>query len=85
MKAIALILTASLLQSCAYYTLDLTLADGTHVTGKAVILNNSEDVQLTVDSEAFTASFGKVGTSGSDQAGIVSDVVTGAIGAAVGL
>ncbi len=68
MKTIALILIASMLQSCAYYSLDLTLSDGTHVTGKAVILNNSEDVQLAVESDAFTATFGKTGTDGTAQA-----------------
>jgi hypothetical protein len=70
---------------CAVYTIEIHLADGTSATGTAIVVNNSEDVQLTVESEAFTATFGKVGTDGAIQAETISNAVTGAIGAAVGL
>jgi hypothetical protein len=71
--------------ACAVYTIDIHLPDGTSATGTAIVVNNSEQVQLTVESEAFTATFGKVGTNGADQADSISNAVTGAIGAAVGL
>jgi hypothetical protein len=61
------------------------MPDGTSATGTAIVVNNSEQVQLTVESEAFTATFGKVGTDGAIQAETISNAVTGAIGAAVGL
>jgi len=81
MKLLAFLCATLLLTSCAVYTIDIKMADGTTANGKAIVVNNSEDVQLTVESEAFTASFGKVGTDGTVQTGIVSEV----IGAAVGL
>jgi len=67
------------LTSCAVYTIDIHLADGTSATGTAIVVNNSEDVQLTVESEAFTATFGKVGTDGAIQAETLSNVITGAL------
>lgn len=73
------------LTGCAVYTIDIHLADGTSATGTAIVLNNSEQVQLTVESEAFTAAFGKVGTNGAIQAETLSNVAAGALGAAVGL
>lgn len=65
--------------ACAVYTIDIQLADGTSATGTAIVVNNSEDVQLTVESEAFTATFGKVGTDGAIQAETLSNVITGAL------
>lgn len=70
----------STLTSCAVYTIDIQLADGTSATGTAIVVNNSEDVQLTVASEAFTATFGKTGTDGTAQLETVSDVIAGAVG-----
>jgi hypothetical protein len=67
------------LQGCAVYTIDIQLADGTSATGTAIVVNNSEDVQLTVASEAFTATFGKTGTDGTAQLETVSDVIGGAL------
>ena len=67
------------LQSCAVYTIDIHLADGTSATGTAIVVNNSEGVQLTVESEAFTATFGKIGTNGAAQAETLSNVAAGAL------
>jgi hypothetical protein len=61
------------------YTIEIHLADGTSATGTAIVVNNSEDVQLTVESDAFTATFGKVGTDGAIQAETLSNVITGAL------
>jgi hypothetical protein len=69
----------STLASCAVYTIDIHLADGTSATGKAIVVNNSDGVQLTVESEAFTATFGKVGTDGAIQAETLSNVISGAL------
>jgi len=64
---------------CAVYTIDIHLADGTSATGTAIVVNNSDGVQLTVESEAFTATFGKVGTDGAIQAETLSNVISGAL------
>lgn len=69
----------STLASCAVYTIDIHLADGTSATGTAIVVNNSDGVQLTVESEAFTATFGKVGTDGAIQAETLSNVISGAL------
>jgi len=74
-----------MMTSCAYYSINIEMADGTIAKGNAFVLNNSEDVQLTVESEAFTASFGKVGTDGTAQAQIITEAISGAVDAAVGL
>ncbi len=81
--ALSIILLA--MQGCAVYTIDIQMPDGTSATGTAIVVNNSEDVQLTVASEAFTATFGKTGTDGTAQLETVSDVVSGALGAGAGL
>ena len=67
------------LASCAVYTIDIHMPDGTSATGAAIVVNNSEDVQLTVESEAFTATFGKTGTDGTPHLETVSDVISGAL------
>jgi hypothetical protein len=80
-KALILAYTLLGLTGCAVYTIEIHLADGTSATGTAIVVNNSEDVRLTVESEAFTATFGKVGTDGAIQAETLSNVITGMSGA----
>ncbi len=76
---IILAYTLLALTGCAVYTIDIHLADGTSATGTAIVVNNSDGVQLTVESEAFTATFGKVGTDGAIQAETLSNVISGAL------
>ena len=77
--SIILAYTLLALTGCAVYTIDIHLADGTSATGTAIVVNNSDQVQLTVESEAFTATFGKVGTDGAIQAETLSNVISGAL------
>jgi hypothetical protein len=68
-------LVASLLSSCAYYSLQITTPDGLRVSGRAIVMNESEDVSLSVESETYTATFGKQGTDAGTTADLARDVV----------
>lgn len=69
---IILLCTLLLLNSCAYYSINIVTPDGTKAKGRAIVLNESDDVILEVNGENFTAKFGKQGTD----AGTVSELVS---------
>lgn len=75
MRYLAIILISALLPSCAYYSLQVTTPEGLEVSGRAVVLNESEDVSLTVESENYSATFGKQGTDAGTTADLARDVV----------
>lgn len=72
---ISLILVCALLSSCAYYSIQITTPDGTQVKGRAIVMNESEDVSLSVESETYSATFGKQGTDAGTTADLARDVV----------
>jgi hypothetical protein len=75
MRQTVLILACALLSSCAIYTLQITTPDGLQVTGRALVMNESEDVSLSVKSDTYVATFGKQGTEAGATAEMARDVV----------
>jgi len=75
MRSVALLLASCLLTSCAYCSLMITTPEGVQVTGRALVMNESEDVSLTVESETYSATFGKQGTDAGTTADLARDVV----------
>jgi hypothetical protein len=62
------------LSGCAMYRITVDAADGSKLSGVAVVANNSEDVALKVRSKDLTISFGKSGTDGEVQAATLTDL-----------
>ena len=75
MRKVILIAICLVLSNCAYYSLAITTPDGLEVSGRAVVMNESDDVSLSVKSDEYTATFGKQGTDSQTTADLVRDVV----------
>lgn len=75
MRTVSLILIGALLSGCAFYSLMITTPDGVQIKGRALVMNESDDVSLAVESEAYSATFGKQGTDAGTTAELARDVV----------
>ena len=72
-------LCCAVLPSCAYYSLQVTTPDGLTVQGRALVMNESDDVSLTVDGGDLSATFGKQKTDAGAVADVVGDIADRAL------
>lgn len=74
-RSIILAVACMTMASCASYSIKIQTPDGLMITGRAIVMNESDDVALTVETPTYSASFGKIGTSAKTHADLAADVV----------
>lgn len=82
-KNAVLAMIALAMTSCAAYTISIETPDGLTITGRALVMNESDDVALTVETPNYSASFGKQGTSADTNAKLAADVIDSLTGPSI--
>jgi len=75
LKWFIVVLTALMLAACSFNSITISKPNGTIIEGKSMVFNNSEEVILEAEGEAYSFKFRKVGTDGTPQAEVVSNTI----------